>query len=100
MKDNIGDILDTWTTQPGYPVINVNVINSDVMVIKQNRFFLKQHEATSDNTMWHVPITWTSVQNSSKDSDTTPKLWLTTSSRRVENQSDSLLIFNTQQSGN
>jgi len=50
--------------------------------------------------MWYIPITWASVQNSSEFLDTTPKLWLIKEMEETKNPSDSLLIFNTQQSGN
>lgn len=99
LKDKIKVILDTWTTQPGYPVVTINVRNN-VIIMEQKRFFLKQHENISDNTLWHIPITWGSVQKNSDYSDTTPKLWLTKRITKIEKPSDSLLIFNTQQSGN
>ncbi|XP_039306626.1 uncharacterized protein LOC105193936 [Solenopsis invicta] len=98
LRDDIKAILDTWTTKPGYPVVSVNV-SKDSIYLKQKRFFLKDHENNSDQTIWHIPITWASIQNSSNYFDTTPKLWLTKNETIINNPSDSLLIFNTQQSG-
>ncbi|XP_011706301.1 PREDICTED: uncharacterized protein LOC105461501 [Wasmannia auropunctata] len=100
LKEDIKVILDTWTIQPGYPIVNVHVSNTFI-VMNQKRFFLKKEEDNSDTTMWYyIPITWTSVQNSSKDSDTTPKLWMKHRITRVLNPlPNSLLIFNKQQSG-
>lgn len=68
--------------------------------MEQKRFFLKEHETNSDDTTWYVPITWASVQNSLEFSNTTPKLWLNKTKSWTKKPSDSLLIFNTQQSGN
>ncbi|XP_011870129.1 PREDICTED: uncharacterized protein LOC105563274 [Vollenhovia emeryi] len=98
LKDDITVILDTWTTQPGYPVVNVDVQKCAIILV-QKRFFLKEHDNNSDKTLWHIPITWASVQNSSDYSDTTSKLWLTKNMEKIEKSSDSLLLFNTQQSG-
>ncbi|XP_011643165.1 putative aminopeptidase-2 [Pogonomyrmex barbatus] len=92
---NITTVLNTWTRQSGYPVVNVRVTNT-VVFMMQERFFLKKNNS---NTMWHIPITWTTVQNSSEDFDTTPKLWLTTKAKRIEMSSQSPWIFNIQQSG-
>lgn len=98
LTDNIKIILDTWTTQPGYPIVNVDVIN-DSIILKQERFFLKKHENNSSDIKWHIPITWASIQNSLEYSNTTPKVWLTEEMTKIPNPG-SLLIFNTQQSGN
>jgi aminopeptidase N len=95
----IKTILDTWTTQAGYPVVNIDV-TKDFITIEQERFFFKKHENDpTDSTIWYIPITWTSVKDSSNNSNTTPQLWLTTKKIYIQKPSDSLLIFNTQQSG-
>ncbi|XP_011690580.1 PREDICTED: uncharacterized protein LOC105451677 [Wasmannia auropunctata] len=98
LKHNVKVYLDTWTTQPGYPVINV-AVTENFIVIEQKRFFLKQLNK-SDNTIWHIPITWASVENKSEFFNTTPIFWMTERKIRRRKLSDlSLLIFNTQQSG-
>ncbi|KAL0111090.1 hypothetical protein PUN28_012804 [Cardiocondyla obscurior] len=99
LKDDINVILNTWTTQSGYPVVKVSVTKSAIS-ITQERFFLKEHEKNSDNTMWHIPITWALVENNLDFFNTTPKLWLTEQTKVINNPSpESLLIFNIQQSG-
>jgi aminopeptidase N len=94
MEYDIQVILDTWTTQPGYPVVNVDTTTN---TIRQKRFSFN-NEDNSDDTLWHIPITWAPIQNSKDFFDTKPKLWLTSETRKID-PSDSLLIFNTQQSG-
>ncbi|XP_071652134.1 uncharacterized protein [Temnothorax longispinosus] len=98
IKDNIKAILDTWTTQSGYPVVKVNVTKNAIL-LEQNRFFFKEEENNSDKTIWHIPIQWAQIQNSADYFDTRPKLWLTSKTINIRNPSNSLLIFNTQQSG-
>ncbi|KAG5311631.1 AMPN Aminopeptidase, partial [Acromyrmex insinuator] len=102
LKDDVKVILDTWTTQPGYPIVTVSV-STNFIFLKQKRFFPKEHENTFDDTIWHIPITWAVVQNTSDYFNTTPKFWLTKKRIMEKKQSDlspeSLLIFNNQQSG-
>ncbi|KYN33599.1 Aminopeptidase N [Trachymyrmex septentrionalis] len=102
LKDDVKVILDTWTTQPGYPIVNVSV-STNFIFLEQKRFFPKEHENTTDDTIWHIPITWAVVQNTSDYFNTTPKFWLTKKATMKRKQSDlspeSLLIFNNQQSG-
>ncbi|XP_012524023.2 uncharacterized protein LOC105829586 [Monomorium pharaonis] len=100
LNDEIKDILDTWTTQSGYPVVSVTV-KKDSIILQQKQFFLKDDESNSDDTIWHIPITWASIQNKLEYFNTTPKFWLIEKkqNKTIENPSDSLLIFNIQQSG-
>ncbi|EFN87053.1 Aminopeptidase N [Harpegnathos saltator] len=62
-KENIQEILDTWTTQPGYPVLYVDV-QDNVIILKQERFLLKRREFLTDDNIWHIPITMVPVISS------------------------------------
>lgn len=103
LKDDVKVILDTWTTQSGYPIVNV-FVKKNVIIMEQERFVPKEHENTFDDTIWHIPITWALIENSSDYFNTTPKFWLTKKVTKIKKPSDlpseSLLIFNNQQSGN
>jgi len=88
--------LDTWVTQPGYPVVHVDV-KEDTVILRQERFFFKQYK---DNSIWHIPITWASINNRLEYSNTMPKQWLTKNEMEIKNLSLALSIFNVQQSGN
>nr|CAD7397317.1 unnamed protein product [Timema poppensis] len=103
---NVMDIMNTWTTQMGYPVITVNR-NYDTgrtARVKQERFLLTTSADSSDDHdyKWWIPLTFTT--NASKDFTTTQtQIWLKAS----ENETDltdiaanyDWVIFNKQQIG-
>jgi len=98
LSDNITTILNTWTTQSGYPVVHVSV-NKDTVILKQERFFLEKNIPKNfADTLWHIPITWASIGNSSEHNNTAPKLWMTMKEARFK--SNSLFTLNVKQSGN
>lgn len=55
---DIAAIMDTWTSQAGYPLITVQVhADRQNVSISQRRFLLKNKDH-SDETTWDVPINW------------------------------------------
>ncbi|XP_011303363.1 glutamyl aminopeptidase isoform X2 [Fopius arisanus] len=68
-KVNITAIMDTWTRQMGFPVVNVTRANT-TYTLTQKRF-LADPDATYDPTKsdygykWTIPITYTTDQNES-----------------------------------
>ncbi|XP_048251053.1 glutamyl aminopeptidase-like [Haliotis rufescens] len=55
-------IMDTWTRQTGYPVVNVRTVNN-TFILDQERFLLNQEEADplDDNPFgyrWYIPFTY------------------------------------------
>lgn len=64
MEVDIGAVLGSYTTQSGYPVINVEVQeNRRDVRITQRRFLLRNRDH-SDETKWEVPLTYaTSFEN-------------------------------------
>ncbi|KAB0798929.1 hypothetical protein PPYR_06809 [Photinus pyralis] len=58
----IGEIMDTWSLQVGYPLVTVTRdYQSNSAVLKQERFILDTEER--DNTScWWIPITYTTEQ--------------------------------------
>jgi len=99
LPDNVTAILNTWTTQPGYPIVHVNV-EKDIVTLKQERFFLEKnvHKKDFADVLWHIPITWASIGNLSGYNDTVPRLWMTT--KETTFKSNSLFTLNVKQSGN
>lgn len=96
MKDDIKVILDTWTTQPGYPVLHVDV-EENALNLKQERFFIRQRKDDNINTKWHIPITWASFDIEDYR-NTTPKQWMSEETLTIP--TDNLVaILNVQQSG-
>lgn len=64
MEVDIAAVLGSFTTQSGYPVINVEVQeNRRDIRITQRRFLLRNKDH-SDETKWEVPLTYaTSFEN-------------------------------------
>lgn len=50
---NVEAIMNSWLEQPGYPVINVNVVN-DQLTLSQQQFFIG--DGKSVNRQWQVPL--------------------------------------------
>lgn len=50
---NVGDIMDSWLEQPGYPVIDARV-EDDTLVLSQRQFFIGKH--TDKGRMWQIPL--------------------------------------------
>eukprot|EP00494_Astrolonche_serrata_P023344 UN23602 len=47
-------VASDWTTQAGYPVLTVSMIDPSVLSIRQERFFQDTQESAE---MWQIPIT-------------------------------------------
>nr|CAD7396258.1 unnamed protein product [Timema cristinae] len=100
------DVMNTWTTQMGYPVITVNR-NYDTgrtAKVKQERFLLTTSADSSDDHdyKWWIPLTFTT--NASKDFTTTQtQIWLKASENEIDltdiAANDDWVIFNKQQIG-
>ncbi|KAE8630534.1 hypothetical protein XENTR_v10000861 [Xenopus tropicalis] len=61
----VKEVMDTWTRQMGYPVLNVESLNT----VKQTRFLLDPNanalEPPSEfNYMWNIPVTFYATNNS------------------------------------
>lgn len=92
--------MDTWTTQPGYPVVHI-CIENNITTVKQKRFFMKRQKDNSINSTWYIPITWTSIENGNYN-NTTPKQWLIKKEDEINlgGNTNDVFIFNIQQTGN
>ncbi|XP_069669083.1 aminopeptidase N-like isoform X2 [Periplaneta americana] len=71
---DVKTIMDSWTLQPGYPVIQVQRINGTIRLV-QERFFLKGHSDNQNETLWWIPLSYTMSRNSDF-TNTTPKAWM------------------------
>lgn len=69
---NVEEIMDSWTTQPGYPLISVTITPNEI-TLKQERFYIKNLNDLPSDALWHVPITWTP---SNQSDPTKPVFWL------------------------
>lgn len=91
--------MNTWTTQPGYPVVHFSIRNQ-FLHLRQERFFIEQKTDTSPEQTWYVPITWTSLENPNFG-NTTQKYWFkkTNDSIVLPDSESKIFIFNVQQTG-
>lgn len=97
---NIAEIMDGWVTQPGFPVLNVNVADDrQHVVVTQNRF-LQIHSRYQDKTRWTVPLTYATNKENSDFARTKPTGYLAneTASIKLKEPAD-WIVFNVQQSG-
>lgn len=96
LKNNVtlNQFIQSWTSQPGYPVVNVNAQNHSVM-ITQRRLTEMNNEGTDER--WTVPIQYVVSTNMSS----TNTLWLqhhlhkdTENAKQLKNDTWVLFSFN------
>ena len=51
---DITELMNTWISQPGYPVVHVTSDKDNIISLHQERFFVGQH--TPNNSVWPIPI--------------------------------------------
>ncbi|XP_063593106.1 aminopeptidase N-like [Penaeus indicus] len=98
-------IMDTWTLQMSYPVIQVTRSpDGTSAILTQERFLLERSANSSDTTdyKWWVPLTYT-TQSEANFNQTQASLWMKDSEDHVTVSSlppkDQWVIFNLQQTG-
>jgi aminopeptidase N len=53
--------MDTWTSQSGYPILNVTNSNNE-LTITQNRFFMNHANIKKDTSTWPIPLLTTNKE--------------------------------------
>ncbi|KAK0079084.1 hypothetical protein PV325_001747, partial [Microctonus aethiopoides] len=99
---DVKQIMDSWTTQAGFPVVDVHIYKN-VVSLTQQRFFLRKNSISESSKIWSIPISYT-FKSKPDFSDVTPKYWLTTrrsifTLNSTEFQADDWIIFNIQEAG-
>ncbi|XP_063990680.1 putative aminopeptidase-2 isoform X2 [Diachasmimorpha longicaudata] len=99
LLEPLKNAMDTWTKQPGYPVVQVTVSNGSLSLI-QKRFFIRNPKNTATSAIWSVPLTWTTHSERNFQS-TKPKYWFKTANATIDagSKPDEWVIVNVQQSG-
>ncbi|XP_059049752.1 membrane alanyl aminopeptidase-like [Achroia grisella] len=96
---NIKDIMSSWITQPGHPVLNVEVdyVNKTIS-LTQRRFY--SNSSYESNEIYQIPITYT-TKDSIDFENTKPVFILNGSSTEIELNitEQSWVLFNIQESG-
>lgn len=71
---DIKTIMDTWTLQPGFPVVTVTRSKNNTDVVLTQHRYLLSGQNVSDSSLWFIPINFESQHNRTQDKR--PKHWL------------------------
>lgn len=97
---NVTEFLSGWVTQPGYPVLKVNVTNERKTVVISQRKFLRNNADHQDNTLWNIPITYSTDKQNENFTETKATVHLSNESLVIElGDAIEWIIFNVQQTG-
>ncbi|KAF2365595.1 Peptidase M1 membrane alanine aminopeptidase N-terminal [Trinorchestia longiramus] len=96
-------IMDTWTLQMGYPVIDVVRSDDGTVVLTQERFLLVKNPNSTDthDYKWWVPISYT-TQGSPDFTQTQPAYWIASTEESISIEgipTDEWVFFNLQETG-
>lgn len=76
----VKDVMDTWTVQPGYPVVTVERKGTDI-VVKQQRYMLPKTNE-KDNSKWFIPISYETSETLTSG-EKTETHWLTNKDKEI-----------------
>ncbi|KAK4880003.1 hypothetical protein RN001_008149 [Aquatica leii] len=94
-KHTISEIMNSWDSQAGYPILNVDKTNNKITV-QQNRFFT---DGSKDDTKWIIPLTYVLENSTHNFSTTTANEWMANPTLVLDHQLNGWVIFNKQQMG-
>ncbi|CAK1546276.1 unnamed protein product [Leptosia nina] len=100
---DVAVIMDSWTLQTGFPVLNITRdYDTGAVTFSQERFILINGTVEDQKPVWWIPISYTTA--SEKDfASTQPKLWLrgerSVICNNISISKDDWIIANTQQTG-
>lgn len=91
----IKTIMDTWTRQMGYPVVNIKAGGKDHYIIEQKRFLLQPGDKFNVSEspykyMWHIPFVYSFKSKPSH----TELHWLSNSSDRIKANGSGWILGN------
>ncbi|XP_031337248.1 aminopeptidase N-like [Photinus pyralis] len=95
-------MMETWDSQPGYPVLSVfRNYNTGVISLSQKRFFTEDSTGT-DQSVWHIPINFVTEVNLNSDSytSTVATSWFHEKTGELHGMpTKGWILFNKQQTG-
>ncbi|KAF2365601.1 ERAP1-like C-terminal domain, partial [Trinorchestia longiramus] len=99
----VKQIMDTWTLQMGFPVINVARTDDGSMILSQERFLLVNNPNSTDthDYKWWVPVSYT-TQSSPDFTQTRPAYWISSAEDSITITgipTDEWVFFNLQETG-
>ncbi|XP_052863252.1 aminopeptidase N-like [Anopheles cruzii] len=96
----VKQLMDSWTTEPGYPVLTVRRNYDDgSVIVSQERFYADKREPNAN--LWYIPYSFAHASAPSFD-DLSSFRWLAQKAERIEDTgaaADEWLVFNKQQTG-
>ncbi|XP_068153557.1 aminopeptidase N isoform X1 [Drosophila tropicalis] len=100
---NVKNIMDSWITQPGYPVVNVERRGAN-LVLRQERYLLPARNPL-DKQRWFIPITFET--DDLHKGDNIPTHWMTKDQEELvipdvftkENNNNTVLYLNLNRQG-
>ncbi|XP_062557614.1 aminopeptidase N-like [Armigeres subalbatus] len=95
----VKDIMDTWTTEAGYPVLSVRrTYETGDVIISQERFI--SDRKVPNTNVWRIPYNY-ATQSSGNFNDLNSYSWLSTKAARISTAAtaDEWIVFNQQQVG-
>ncbi|XP_075149907.1 suppressor of ER stress-induced death [Haematobia irritans] len=103
---SVKDIMDTWTLQVGFPIVQVSKHpNTNEIRLEQQRFVYKKlngENKSEEDPLWWIPITYTTAEELNF-TNTRPITWIPRSKiyeiESAELSKANWFIFNIQQSG-
>jgi len=74
---NVAEIMNTWTLQKGYPVVDVNRTSDNKLHLSQKWFLLNpqnkiQFTSEYDKYRWYIPFTYTTKEELDFDFEKRP----------------------------
>ncbi|XP_053679394.1 aminopeptidase N-like [Anopheles nili] len=96
---NVKLLMDSWTTEPGYPVLTVRRnYNDGSVILSQERFY--DDKRMPNNHVWFIPYSYASASKPNFD-DLAHFRWLSEKADRLETTvpADEWIIFNKKQTG-
>ncbi|XP_061502292.1 aminopeptidase N-like [Anopheles gambiae] len=95
----VKQLMDSWTTEPGYPVLTVRRnYNDGSAILSQERFYADKRSPNAN--VWYIPYSFASASSPDFE-DLSDFQWLSTKAERIETgaSADEWIIFNKQQTG-
>ncbi|XP_054003457.1 aminopeptidase N-like [Hylaeus anthracinus] len=102
----IKDIMESWTDQPGFPLVTVTRnYKQQILNVSQERFFQNRSECIKDHKTprWWIPLNFVTKSSLADFSHTAAKEWLRPEDKmlviNISLSSEDWVIFNVQQIG-
>ena len=95
-KLSVGDIMDKWVNNPGYPIVQVENIDDQHLNLKQYRFSYDDDQKETD---FIIPISVANGLLMETFNDTKNEFWLKDNEESVNYDSTINYVINVQQTG-